>query len=42
VKPVEFRRFAAVLKQIEVFWMTINQPPQVDNAVGASSPHRAA
>jgi two-component system, response regulator len=42
VKPVEFRRFAAVLKQIEVFWMKINQPPHVDHALGASSPHRAA
>jgi two-component system, response regulator len=27
VKPVEFRRFAAVLQQIESFWLHINHPP---------------
>ncbi len=37
VKPVEFRRFAAVLKQLESFWMKINQPPHLDLAVGSST-----
>lgn len=27
VKPVEFRRFAMVLQQIELFWLGINHPP---------------
>ncbi|MES2693863.1 MAG: response regulator [Verrucomicrobiota bacterium] len=27
VKPVEFRRFALVLQQLELFWLGINQPP---------------
>lgn len=27
VKPVEFRRFLAVLREIESFWMQINHPP---------------
>ena len=26
VKPVEFRSFARVLRQFEIFWMQINQP----------------
>jgi CheY-like chemotaxis protein len=42
VKPVEFRRFTAVLKQIEIFWMKINQPPHLDSPVAAGSkPHAA-
>lgn len=27
VKPVEFRRFASVLQQLELFWLGINHPP---------------
>lgn len=27
VKPVEFRRFASMLQQIERFWLEINHPP---------------
>ena len=27
VKPVEFRKFAAVLQQLELFWLGINHPP---------------
>lgn len=27
VKPVEFRRFASVLQQLELFWLGINLPP---------------
>jgi CheY-like chemotaxis protein len=27
VKPVEFRNFLAVLRQLEIFWMQINHPP---------------
>jgi CheY-like chemotaxis protein len=27
VKPVEFRRFANVLQQVELFWLGINHPP---------------
>ncbi len=27
VKPVEFRRFAVVLQQLELFWVGINHPP---------------
>ncbi len=27
VKPVEFRRFATVLQQVELFWLGINHPP---------------
>jgi CheY-like chemotaxis protein len=29
VKPVEFRRFASVLQQLELFWLGINHPPPV-------------
>jgi CheY-like chemotaxis protein len=42
VKPVEFRRFTAVLKQIEIFWMKINQPPHLESPVTASSKPDAA
>lgn len=42
VKPVEFRRFTAMLKQIEIFWMKINQPPLLDASASVSSkPHAA-
>lgn len=27
VKPVEFRNFSAVLRQLEMFWLQINHPP---------------
>lgn len=27
VKPVEFRRFAVILQQLELFWVGINHPP---------------
>src|SRR5687767_4565636 len=27
VKPVEFRRFAFILQQLETFWLDINHPP---------------
>jgi len=27
VKPVEFRRFAFILQQLETFWLGINHPP---------------
>ena len=27
VKPVEFRRFASILQQLELFWLGINHPP---------------
>jgi CheY-like chemotaxis protein len=27
VKPVEFRRFANILQQLELFWLGINHPP---------------
>ena len=27
VKPVEFRRFAFILQQLEAFWLGINHPP---------------
>jgi CheY-like chemotaxis protein len=27
VKPVEFRKFAFVLQQLETFWLSINHPP---------------
>jgi CheY-like chemotaxis protein len=42
VKPVEFRRFTAILKQLEIFWMKINQPPLLDSPIGAhTKPHAA-
>jgi CheY-like chemotaxis protein len=39
VKPVEFRRFAEALKQIECFWMKINEPPP---SLGAEDASRAS
>lgn len=27
VKPVEFRKFASVMQQLELFWLGINHPP---------------
>ena len=41
VKPVEFRRFTAILRQLESFWMNINQPPHVGLAVDSAAPHEA-
>lgn len=38
VKPVEFRRFATVLKELETFWLKINHPPPVELPVGAFFP----
>lgn len=38
VKPVEFRRFAAVLKQLETFWLEVNLPPPAEHPVAAWSP----
>jgi CheY-like chemotaxis protein len=29
VKPVEFQRFATMLKHIETFWLQVNQPPSL-------------
>ncbi len=34
VKPVEFRKFAFVLQQLETFWLGINHPPP-DERVGS-------
>jgi two-component system, response regulator len=31
VKPVEFRRFAFILQQLETFWLTINHLPPPDS-----------
>lgn len=33
VKPVEFRRFAALLQHLEVFWLEVNHPPFVESAI---------
>jgi CheY-like chemotaxis protein len=41
VKPVEFRRFANVLKELESFWMKTNHPPPVEIYVGATFPPRS-
>lgn len=37
VKPVEFRRFAVVLQQLELFWVGINQPPPDPRPAGAGA-----
>ena len=37
VKPVEFRRFVAVLQQIASFWLRINQPPTVGRPVAMAA-----
>jgi CheY-like chemotaxis protein len=42
VKSVEFRRFVVVLKQLEVFWLKINQPPHIENAVPADVSRHSA
>lgn len=34
VKPVEFRRFASVLQQLELFWLGINLPPPDQRPAG--------
>jgi two-component system, response regulator len=33
VKPVEFRKFAFVLQQLESFWLGINHPPPLNRSV---------
>lgn len=38
VKPVEFRRFAALLQQLELFWLEVNHPPPVEFAACAAPP----
>jgi CheY-like chemotaxis protein len=38
VKPVEFRRFTAMLRQLETFWLEVNHPPPIDMAVATSPP----
>ena len=40
VKPVEFRRFAIVLKELASFWMNTNHPP-VEVPVGLVGPPHA-
>lgn len=35
VKPVEFRRFANVLQQLELFWLNINHPPPEKRSAAA-------
>lgn len=40
VKPVEFRRFAAVLRDLKSFWMHINQPPPDQHALAAGMSER--
>jgi CheY-like chemotaxis protein len=42
VKPVEFRRFAAVLHHVETFWMKINQPPYLEAALGSCASGHAS
>jgi len=37
VKPVEFRRFASMLQQLELFWLEINHPPPEERR----TPHAA-
>ena len=36
VKPVEYRKFAFVLQQLETFWLGINHPPPSRNVVMAA------
>jgi CheY-like chemotaxis protein len=44
VKPVEFRRFMEVLRQLNIFWMRINHPPSESSLQatmhGEDSAHR--
>lgn len=37
VKPVEFRRLATVLQQLELFWLGINHPPPDNRRFAAAS-----
>lgn len=37
VKPVEFRRFIAVLQHIAAFWLRINQPPPDTRMIAQAS-----
>ncbi len=41
VKPVEFRRFAVVLQQLELFWVGINHPPPSEARPGVAFPGAA-
>lgn len=36
VKPVEFRRFLVVLREIETFWMQVNHPPLDSHLMGVA------
>jgi two-component system, response regulator len=36
VKPVEFARFEALIKNVEDYWLTRNRQPGVDGPAGAS------
>ena len=38
VKPVEFRRFMAVLRELESFWMHTNHPPPEAHGFGLAEP----
>src|SRR5213079_2554411 len=37
VKPVEFRRFAFVLRHLEIFWLSINHPPPDPQAMAMAA-----
>lgn len=37
VKPVEFRKFAFVLQQLESFWLGINHPPPLNRSVAIAA-----
>lgn len=41
VKPVEFRKFAFVLQQLETFWLGINHPPPPPSYGSALEAHTA-
>ena len=40
VKPVEFRKFAFVLQQLESFWLGINHPPPLNRSVAIAADSR--
>jgi CheY-like chemotaxis protein len=40
VKPVEFRKFAFVLQQLENFWLGINHPPPLNRSVAIAADSR--
>ena len=39
VKPVEFRKFAFVLQQLQTFWLEINHPPPLTRIMAAADTH---